>query len=623
MAKNRSELIAEALDKQISAIREFYNQCNLLGDKATNELKSFAEISENFDADASTVLENFKHSDPDFNITFKDEIEKLEKGFSQIDISKYPGNIKKAFNKAAKVFAENKHFDDEIAEATQMAIDSNDKYAKGQYDEKVLKEDIDKHGFFGVEPTIDECINLSFKNSDPDKLVSTILWLRSRDFIHALTDENHNKTEKGIFQNTQKRLENELEQLPITEQMKFMEKICIHDMAVKSKLIPIKKAIEEKAPNDETRKSYIASELAIRPECIAARSVNEFRVSTGFDKANYMFYIYKWSNVAATQLKTKTFVNEKENSELSDYISFDITKHQNDSDREKSDKILRDVFEKGNANPESFSSRFGAEYEKLMSDNRSANQSFTDMKKAMQEIAKIKHGKQNNKEEYLEKLNKALDVAKKYREEHAGNRITSKGKERAAFADNFAELLTERIREIEAPEKEQTFQKGIEKTEEYRTLANKEGNSKGKQHTLDAIVEARDAMTNLVGRQSVKPEAIRPLMAACVVCNSLLEGGIADNITLDKLNESIVAVATDPKFIKLTQNIDSDFINNFLEGTLENTVAEEYKLSVQNERAKDIEEDLIQNKEGIGKGYLTNNEPKIDVPKTQNPMLGK
>lgn len=114
-------------------------------------------------------------------------------------------------------------------------------------------------------------------------------------------------------------------------------------------------------------------------------------------------------------------------------------------------------------------------------------------------------------------------------------------------------------------ERERLFNSGLHKTEAERAKIQtlEPGTTAARAQTK--AVEARDELTNLIGRSEIDRNKARRLMATVVCCdriNSLNK--VRKNMTEDEIESIITRVCEDRAFIRLTNSLNSDKINVFL-----------------------------------------------------------
>lgn len=581
---------ARKIEKEL---RILYDMIKELGDGATAEQKKFLNTMSDFTGCGSTVYSHLSTADSKYSDTFKDSMAALENGFSQINRNNLPKQVRDQFTKAENTYKEVKPAFTDLVSALDRVNETTDNYQDGVYNAAYLKRHLNRFGLFGSEPTTEQCVSLSFANNDMDEVFSAMLWLRSREYMSIMSVDGYQKDAPGFYQKTLTRLENELSNLPLTRQMEFMEKITVHDMAVKSVLGNTYDRLESRDPGRDTKEHFMAVNMARTPECMASVSIHEWRSEMNAEENPIACDIYNWSNSAfdgsneEIENGKKLFANDPENAKLSDFVNQKINHFQTAEDKEVTNSLYLKSLTEGSYLQDSFASEFGEEYIKLMADTRSAHSGFTRMKEAIAELAKFPQGRYGDKKEYLNKLRDAQTAVKDYRSEHPGNRITRKGSERVGFADKFDEILTRRIKEVEAIDKEAKYNAGIKITNRYHDRAN-ENITPGFTVLYSAVAEARDKLSFLVDKEIRKSELpkIHKLYATCIVCNAFINKHIDPEFDSEQLDEVISSVAQDKNFQKLTRSIFDGDINEFLTGRGEKFLADQYSKECAYQRAE-------------------------------------
>ena len=111
---------------------------------------------------------------------------------------------------------------------------------------------------------------------------------------------------------------------------------------------------------------------------------------------------------------------------------------------------------------------------------------------------------------------------------------------------------------------EAMFNQGVEKTNAERAKIDTLPEGSTARNAQKILVEARDELTNLVGRKETNPASVRLLMAKVVTCSQLVNGDNLPLLSEQAINTAAATVATNNNFIALTKKTDSTAINKFL-----------------------------------------------------------
>lgn len=113
-------------------------------------------------------------------------------------------------------------------------------------------------------------------------------------------------------------------------------------------------------------------------------------------------------------------------------------------------------------------------------------------------------------------------------------------------------------------EREQIFNRGVEKTNAERAKIATFPEGSTARDAQQILVDARDELTNLIGRKQIDTAAARLLMAKVVACSQLAGDDLVPTLPANVILASAQTVAANKNFIALTKKIDSDTINKFL-----------------------------------------------------------
>lgn len=588
--KTTSFILTDSFRKQANVLEAACMPIINLGDSATNEQKEFVEKVRAYRQLILTFNMDVRNCpatlDEDFRRLNKEVTDGLENMYNHAVSNEH----RKAVNEASQFMKQNQAVNSDFAAGAEMMVDMVNKYHNGAYNQAEIDRHFDKFGLFGEKPTIDECETLSFENSDPDKVFSAMLWLKSREFMALMGIEDYKNAAPGFYQKTLDRLENDLSRQPLTVQMAFLEKMTLQDMAAKSKLNEAYEDLEINAPEDAAeKKKYFATELASKDACYSALTIHEMKSNFMTGGMGAMTDLYRWSNTAFNDdedplHKKDLYTHNPVNLKLTEIIIDDFNHERTAETIKEQNAVLAEKVKKDGVLNDSFASEFGYLYDRLLSDNRDAKQGFTDMKEAIVKLAKLDETDVLHYNEYKEALRQAEEKVRDYYETHKGFKFTTKGEERLDLAEKFAELIKEKREQLVFNEKEAVFEHGIRKTEDFRMQANRDNDNRTVQTALDILVETRDAMTNIVGRKTINPDRVRVMMAACIVCESLAEADNPPHVTSEQINNQILALSNNPRFIEQTRNIDSDSINEFLAGEGQDRITQALAAQRQNAR---------------------------------------
>lgn len=113
-------------------------------------------------------------------------------------------------------------------------------------------------------------------------------------------------------------------------------------------------------------------------------------------------------------------------------------------------------------------------------------------------------------------------------------------------------------------EQEEIFNRGVGKTNSEREKIATFPENSTERRAQETLVEARDRLTALIGREKTDPAEVRLLMAKVVTCSQLVANGQVPDLSQEAVDQAAATVAANKNFIALTKKTDSDTINRFL-----------------------------------------------------------
>lgn len=156
------------------------------------------------------------------------------------------------------------------------------------------------------------------------------------------------------------------------------------------------------------------------------------------------------------------------------------------------------------------------------------------------------------------------------------------------------EIVREHFAEKDTPvdektaEREATFNAGLRKTQAEREKIDRMRRSTAGRKAQILAVKARDGLTDLVGRSGIDQNKARLLMATVVCCDSLVKSDRAnENLSHEDINALITKVYEDKAFKRLTADITSDKLNEFLTDGASDRLAADYRAAARQRGARE------------------------------------
>ena len=173
------------------------------------------------------------------------------------------------------------------------------------------------------------------------------------------------------------------------------------------------------------------------------------------------------------------------------------------------------------------------------------------------------------------------------------------------YNDGLAKEYYNEVKNTQPSEEERIFNEGITKTETLRndvqTLEQKPDRSKEENIILginQRVLDARDQLTNLVGREELDLNEIRPLLTTVMMGNSFKNKPEQLPKGLETFDALVEGVSKSKSFEVVTEKLNSHEVNVFLQGPGENSLFGKYN-TVHNAMMKKAEELRVKQKESF------------------------